>query len=261
MSGNAARHGALLLERAVVLETLRAENELLDELTRALAQVGIDYWIYLSVAADNDRPIVLSNIDLHDTEADGVFDPFLDYCCNGYAATFTGIEYLDDYPYLDERSRAFIKKAATTGFRSGLGLPVRTVGSPLYGGFNLGTRLSRESFEREIVPMTDALRSFCLIAHRQVEAVARHVADEEREIAIPPSGRGALEMLTQREADILSVLAGGSSRKQCARQFGISEHTVAAHTRNIYDKLGVSNRVEAAALAIAGGIAVDRPSS
>ena len=249
---------AQLLARAAVLETLRTERDLLAELTRTLADVGIDYWIYLSVA-DDDRPIVLSNIELHEGAADGVFDPFLEYCCDGYEATRTGVEYLDDYPYLDERARDFIRKAGTMGFRSGLGIPVRTVGSPLYGGFNLGTGLDRAAFEREVVPMTSALRSFCLIAHRQVEVVARSEAGDAVEIAVPHPGRNALGTLTRREVDILSVLAQGSSRRQCAARFGISEHTVAAHTRNIYDKLGVSNRVEAAALAIASGMAPDRP--
>ena len=247
-----------LLARAAVLETLRTEGELLAELTRTLADVGIDYWIYLSVA-DDDRPIVLSNIELHGGASDGVFDPFLDYCCDGYEATLTSVEYLDDHPYLDQRACDFIRKAGTMGFRSGLGIPVRTVGSPVYGGFNLGTSLRREAFERDIVPMTSALRSFCLIAHRQVEAVARAEAGDGGEIAVPHPGRDALDTLTRREVDILSVLAQGSSRQQCAARFGISEHTVAAHTRNIYAKLGVSNRVEAAALAITGGMASDRP--
>ena len=252
MSTDESDRSSLLIREAAALEKAGSEEELLRRLSDTLRQVGIEHWIYVTVAVDGGSPILLANIDLHDESETGVFDPFLDYCCESYEATLTGIEFLDDHPYLGERDRNFIRKAARMGFRSGLGLPVRTVGSSIYGGFNLGTGLDREAFEREIVPLTEALRSFCLIAHRTIEALAKAMTGENG--ARSASASRSVSDLTKREVDILSRLARGASRRSCATELGISEHTVAAHARNIYDKLGVNNRVEAASIAIAAGV-------
>lgn len=242
-----------LLRHAAKLDDARTEEALLGMLTEALDEVGIEFWIYITVAADGGRPIILANIDVHDDVAEA-FDPFLEYCCNTYEATHTGIEFMDDYPYLDRRSQDFIRNAGRMGFRSGLGIPVRTANSPVYGGFNLGTGYDRERFLSEIVPLTDALRSFCLLAHMRIEAMAAEAASDADKASEREANADMLRELTQRELDILAVLAGGASRRECARHFGISEHTVAAHTRNLYDKLGVHNRVGAAAIAIAAGL-------
>ena len=244
---------SFLLDRAAKLDDAQTEEALFGMLTEALDGVGIEFWIYITVAADGGRPILLANIDVHDDMAEA-FDPFLEYCCESYEATNTGVEFLDDYPYLDERSKAFIRNAGRMGFRSGLGIPVRTANSSVYGGFNLGTSFDRERFEDEIVPLTDALRSFCLLAHMRIETMASEAALRADETQERGANADVLRDLTQRELDILAVLAGGASRRECAKHFGISEHTVAAHTRNLYDKLGVHNRVGAAAIAIAAGL-------
>jgi DNA-binding CsgD family transcriptional regulator len=52
--------------------------------------------------------------------------------------------------------------------------------------------------------------------------------------------------LTEREAQVLALLAQGSSNRQIARSLFISERTVAVHVSRIFDKLGVRNRTEAA---------------
>lgn len=53
--------------------------------------------------------------------------------------------------------------------------------------------------------------------------------------------------LTEREREVLALIAGGASNRQIARQLVISEHTVARHVSNIFDKLGVSSRTQAVA--------------
>jgi ATP/maltotriose-dependent transcriptional regulator MalT len=52
--------------------------------------------------------------------------------------------------------------------------------------------------------------------------------------------------LTDRERDVLTLLADGDSNRQIARALFISERTVAVHVSRIFGKLGVRNRTEAA---------------
>jgi LuxR family maltose regulon positive regulatory protein len=63
-----------------------------------------------------------------------------------------------------------------------------------------------------------------------------------------------IEPLSQRECEVLQLLAGGSSNKEVARQLFISLPTVKWHTSNIYGKLGVRNRTQAAARARSLGL-------
>jgi len=54
-----------------------------------------------------------------------------------------------------------------------------------------------------------------------------------------------VEPLTERETQILQLLARGLANKQIAAALGISEHTVKFHVSSIYTKLGATNRTEA----------------
>lgn len=55
--------------------------------------------------------------------------------------------------------------------------------------------------------------------------------------------------LTERERQIVELVAGGDSNKEIASQLGLSEKTVKHHMTNILQKLQVRNRVEAALIA------------
>jgi DNA-binding NarL/FixJ family response regulator len=50
--------------------------------------------------------------------------------------------------------------------------------------------------------------------------------------------------LTRREMEVIGLIVGGYTNKDIAQRFAISEHTVKHHLTNIFDKLGVSNRLE-----------------
>lgn len=63
--------------------------------------------------------------------------------------------------------------------------------------------------------------------------------------------------LTRRELEIVSAIVAGLSNKEMARQFAISEQTVKHHLTRIYGKLGVSNRLELALLAIQRRLVTD----
>jgi len=54
--------------------------------------------------------------------------------------------------------------------------------------------------------------------------------------------------LTARERELLTALANGWTNLQIASRIGISRNTVKYHLKNLYDKLGVSNRAMAVAL-------------
>jgi DNA-binding NarL/FixJ family response regulator len=50
--------------------------------------------------------------------------------------------------------------------------------------------------------------------------------------------------LSAREREIVSALVVGATAREVARDYGLSFHTVRTHIRNIYEKTGVSCRVE-----------------
>lgn len=52
--------------------------------------------------------------------------------------------------------------------------------------------------------------------------------------------------LTNRERDVLKLVAAGSSTPEVAEELGISKYTVEDHLKQIYRKLGISSRAEAA---------------
>ncbi len=63
------------------------------------------------------------------------------------------------------------------------------------------------------------------------------------------------EPLTGRETSVLNLLAKGRTNQQIAHELNIAEATVRTHVSHILDKLGASNRVEAALHALRVGVA------
>ena len=56
--------------------------------------------------------------------------------------------------------------------------------------------------------------------------------------------------LTTRELEVVTLITEGCTNKDIAKQFGISEETVKRHLTNIFNKLGVGNRLELALFAL-----------
>ncbi|NBD26601.1 response regulator [Paenibacillus glycinis] len=75
---------------------------------------------------------------------------------------------------------------------------------------------------------------------------------------VKPAGPAAEERghtaLTQREHEVLEQVAGGGSNRQIAETFGISEHTVKNHLKNILQKLHLDNRVQLTRYALEKGL-------
>jgi two-component system, NarL family, response regulator LiaR len=71
----------------------------------------------------------------------------------------------------------------------------------------------------------------------------------------PRPSTGPAEPLTGRETSVLNLLAKGRTNHQIAQELSIAEATVRTHVSHILDKLGASNRVEAALHALRVGVA------
>ena len=69
---------------------------------------------------------------------------------------------------------------------------------------------------------------------------ARVVLDSKRGSTASPSN------LSDRELEVLALLADGLANKQIARHLGIAERTVKAHLTSIFQRLGVTDRTQAA---------------
>jgi DNA-binding NarL/FixJ family response regulator len=69
------------------------------------------------------------------------------------------------------------------------------------------------------------------------------------------TGEGELEeTLTERERDVLKLIAEGMSNKEIAEQLCITENTVKVHVRTTLEKLQLRNRVQAAVYAVREGL-------
>ena len=73
--------------------------------------------------------------------------------------------------------------------------------------------------------------------------------------AAPAANSTALGQLTGRERDVLMLIARGRSNKRIALELGISEKTVKTHVGHVLAKLGVTDRTQAAVLAVQQGLA------
>jgi NarL family two-component system response regulator YdfI len=60
--------------------------------------------------------------------------------------------------------------------------------------------------------------------------------------------------LSEREQEVLTLVAQGATNKGIAAELGITERTVKAHVTNIFNKLGVNSRAEAVAVALRSGL-------
>jgi DNA-binding NarL/FixJ family response regulator len=83
--------------------------------------------------------------------------------------------------------------------------------------------------------------------HLSPEAAARLAKDLQR-----PEG---MKSLTERETSVLRLVAEGLANKEIARRLLVSEKTVKAHLNNIFVKLDVHSRTQAALQAIRSGLA------
>ena len=90
-----------------------------------------------------------------------------------------------------------------------------------------------------------AARGESLLPSAVVEKVVAHLA------APQPTQRA---QLSEREHEVLVLLAEGAPNKEIAFRLHITERTVKAHVTSIFNKLGVNSRTEAVAVALRSGL-------
>ena len=61
----------------------------------------------------------------------------------------------------------------------------------------------------------------------------------------PPKAEQPAPLLTEREREVLDLIAAGSTNREIAERLYLSPHTVKEHTSALYRKLGARNRAEA----------------
>lgn len=88
-----------------------------------------------------------------------------------------------------------------------------------------------------------------------VEAVRRAAEGRPPQLARPVDPVTAeVDLLTEREREVLVLLSTGATNDSMAIELGISPHTVRTHVQNLLGKLGVQNRLAAAAVARRHGL-------
>ncbi len=84
--------------------------------------------------------------------------------------------------------------------------------------------------------------------------IAMRVLEAFRQAPRTPSGRGAVD-LTEREKDIVRLIAEGATNKEIAARLSIAEKTVETRLSVVFQKLQINNRVQAALYALRMGLA------
>jgi DNA-binding CsgD family transcriptional regulator/tetratricopeptide (TPR) repeat protein len=110
-------------------------------------------------------------------------------------------------------------------------------------------RVATESADRlGARPLLETVRALARRARISLEPVAAGAPEPAPTTEIDRFG------LTPRETEVLELLAEGRTNRQIAETLFISESTAGVHVSNILGKLGVANRVEAAAIAYRLGV-------
>jgi DNA-binding NarL/FixJ family response regulator len=85
-------------------------------------------------------------------------------------------------------------------------------------------------------------------------SVTRRIIEQFARRAIRPDARKQLESLTQREREVLIMLARGMSNSELAAELYVSAGTIKTHVSSLLSKLGVRDRVQAVVLAYESGL-------
>jgi DNA-binding NarL/FixJ family response regulator len=101
------------------------------------------------------------------------------------------------------------------------------------------------------VDVEDLLGALRAVASREAQLAPRELADSLRQVVKRADPAADLvEPLTEREIEVLKLLAKGLSNREIAQALFIADSTAKTHVEHIIGKLGVSDRVQAAVWAV-----------
>jgi two-component system, NarL family, nitrate/nitrite response regulator NarL len=94
------------------------------------------------------------------------------------------------------------------------------------------------------------------VSHDQMTLVLEALAATPKIRAV--DGKG-MNLLSKREVEVVRCLAEGLTNREIAQRIGLSQHTIKNYLFRIFDKLGVSSRVELLFMTLSGGAAPPLP--
>jgi two-component system, NarL family, response regulator LiaR len=148
---------------------------------------------------------------------------------------------------------------------------------PVMDGITAIGRIRRELPDTEVVAVTSVLEDASVVGAVRAGAIGYLLKDTQADelcraikaaaagqVQLSPQAAARLmrevrapdnpESLTDRETDVLKLLAHGRANKEIARELSIGEKTVKTHVSNILAKLGVQSRTQAALHAVRIGL-------
>ena len=149
---------------------------------------------------------------------------------------------------------------------------------PVMDGIAAIAAIRREAPETEVVALTSVLEDVAVVDAIRAGAIGYLLKDADShelrraikaaaagQVQLSPQAAARLlreirtpeksaEVLTERERDVLQLLAQGMSNKEISRTLNIAEQTVKTHVSHVLDKLGVPSRTQAALYAIRIGL-------
>jgi two-component system, NarL family, nitrate/nitrite response regulator NarL len=108
----------------------------------------------------------------------------------------------------------------------------------------------------------ESLETLCKCVHRvhdgQIWASSQQIAFAIETLASTPSiravGANGLSLLSKRELDVVGCLADGLTNREIAERLGLSQHTIKNYLFRVFDKLGVSSRLELMTLTLTNSL-------
>jgi len=120
-------------------------------------------------------------------------------------------------------------------------------------------RAGASGFELKSRPLDELLSAIRIVAEGEAllapSITRRLIAHFSRAGRLPPDRRRDLEQLTEREREVLSLLARGLSNTELAQTLHVSLPTVKTHVSRILTKLGARDRTQLVVFAYEAGLA------
>ncbi len=108
--------------------------------------------------------------------------------------------------------------------------------------------------ETAIYPVFDKNGTLKSTVSIEVELSKNNGCKEQKKTPVRISSTGIMVELTQREREVLCLVADGTTNMDIAEKLFISHHTVKSHVVHIFNKLGVNDRTQAAVWAVKNNI-------